>query len=164
MDVSTARTLARSLMVQHGLADWSLVFDRSARRFGACSTQRRRISLSWKLVMLNSADEVRDTILHEIAHALTPGAGHGRAWKAMCERIGAKPVRCYTDATVVSPERKAAWFQIGCQQCDWWVDRRRVGNGTLVCKRCRSPVAYKDKRSGKVIQTRPGLKVRVTRS
>jgi predicted SprT family Zn-dependent metalloprotease len=163
MDVAAARTLARRLMDQHGLADWSLAFDRSARRFGVCSPSRKLISLSRKLVLLNSEAEVRDTILHEIAHALTPGDGHGKAWKAMCIRIGAKPVRCYTNATVVSPERKAAWFEIGCQKCAWWVDRRRVGTGTLVCKRCRTPVAYRDKRTGQVVQTRPGVKVRVTR-
>jgi hypothetical protein len=34
-----------------------------------------------------------DTCLHEIAHALTPFAGHGPVWQAMCMKIGANPSR-----------------------------------------------------------------------
>ncbi|MFT3788465.1 MAG: SprT-like domain-containing protein [Tepidisphaeraceae bacterium] len=164
MDIAAARTLARSLMDQHGLKQWAFGFDRAARRFGVCRPSLKQISLSWKLTLLNSEGEVRDTILHEIAHALTPGDGHGAKWKAACVRIGAKPVRCYTDATVVSPARSTAWMQIGCVQCDWWVDRRRTSTRTLVCKRCRNPVAYRDKRTGQVVQTKPGMRVVVKRS
>ena len=36
--------------------------------------------------------EVKDTILHEIAHALAVArAGHGPAWKTVARRIGATP-------------------------------------------------------------------------
>jgi hypothetical protein len=37
-------------------------------------------------------EEIRDTLLHEIAHAIAGHkAGHGAEWKAVCRRIGAKP-------------------------------------------------------------------------
>lgn len=63
---------------------------------GLCVYQCRSIELSIYLVERdNSWDEIRDTILHEIAHALV-GAGHGhdRVWKKKCVEIGAKPLPC----------------------------------------------------------------------
>lgn len=45
-------------------------------------------------VVANDRDEVLDTLLHEIAHALAgPLAGHGPVWKAACVRVGARPER-----------------------------------------------------------------------
>jgi hypothetical protein len=45
--------------------------------------------------------QVTDTILHEIAHALTLGDGHGYG-SANVLRF-AKPERCYTNKDTVSP-------------------------------------------------------------
>ena len=95
------------------------------------------------LTLLNNIDEVRDTILHEIAHALCPKDGHGPRWRATCRRLGAKPVRCYTDATVVSPPRAPAPYRFGCPKCDWWVDRRRRSRRGYLCKLCRGRVIFR---------------------
>lgn len=35
--------------------------------------------------------EVRHTILHEIAHLLTPGHHHDRTWKTVCLSLGIAP-------------------------------------------------------------------------
>ena len=149
MNLYAARGLARTLMRQHGLEPdgWTFKFDHAKRRFGSCQSGRSRkwITLSRSLTLLNDEPQVRDTILHEIAHALTPGDGHGPAWKAKCIEIGANPRRTYGDDEVISPPRRAAWFEMGCQRCDWWVDRRRRTRRKLVCKKCRQPVAYRVK-------------------
>ena len=44
---------------------------------------------------------MRDTILHEVAHALTPGDNHGPLWRRVCRQIGARPERCYTNDAVI---------------------------------------------------------------
>ena len=148
MNLFEAQHLARTLMREHGLStDWSFRFDRARRRFGSCRVREKLITLSRALTFMNSQAEVRDTILHEIAHALTPGDGHGRPWKAKCRELGAKPVRCYGDESVVSPPRRPAAYIMGCQSCDWWVDRRRRTRRKLVCKTCRSPVLIRAKAS-----------------
>ena len=150
MDLVQARKLARSLMNAHGLTDWRLMFDHARRRFGACHYLKKMITLSRTLTHLNDEHQVRDTVLHEIAHALTPGDGHGPRWKAKCREIGANPKRTYGDDEVVSPSRQPAWFEMGCQRCDWWVDRRRRTRRTLVCKACRKPVTYRVKNAAAV--------------
>ena len=78
MTLTEARQLAHDLMRLHKVpAVWSFQFDHSKVRFGKCNYTKKEISLSRHLVQLNSEAEVRDTILHEIAHALAPrGAGH----------------------------------------------------------------------------------------
>jgi len=108
MNIWDARILADRLMAEHGLcaAGWKFRWDRATRRFGSCHHTRRTISLSLPLVRLNSESQVRDTMLHEIAHALTPGDGHGRRWKDKCRQIGARPVRCFTQVEVILPEKK----------------------------------------------------------
>ena len=92
--------------------------------------------------LLNGIDEVRDTILHEIAHALCPKDGHGPRWRATCRRIGARPARCYTEASVISPPRAPAPYRFGCPRCGWWVERRKRSRRAYLCKLCRGKVTY----------------------
>jgi predicted SprT family Zn-dependent metalloprotease len=149
-----ARQLASDLLRRHGLpaAGWRFAFDHARRRFGSCRYGPKLITLSRPLTLLNSEDQVRDTLLHEIAHALCPGDGHGRRWKAKCREIGAKPARCYTEAAVVSPARRPAPYRLGCPPCGWWVDRRRITGRTYVCVKCRTRLVIQDKATGQPIR------------
>ena len=88
-----AQQLAVGLIQEHGLIGWRFRFDHARRRFGCCRSSEKTITLSRPLTILNSCAQVRDTILHEIAHALTPGDGHGVKWRAKCREIGADPKR-----------------------------------------------------------------------
>lgn len=134
--------MAFELMSQHGLSDWHFRFDHARRRFGCCRYRQKLITLSRPLVLLNQENQVRDTILHEIAHALTPDDGHGVRWRAKCVEIGADPARCFDDEAVRSPARPPARYRLGCKRCDWWIDRRRVTRNRYICRRCRSPLVY----------------------
>ncbi len=105
-----AFNLLKEEMGAHGLIDlgWSGKMDDAKKRFGVCRMGLKEISLSRPLVLLNSEEEVRDTILHEIAHALSweihkEPCGHDERWKEICVRIGARPDRCYDDE-VIQPE------------------------------------------------------------
>jgi predicted SprT family Zn-dependent metalloprotease len=135
-----AKLLAWNLLQAHGLTGWRFQFDHARRRFGSCRTRAKLITLSKPLTLLNDESQVRDTLLHEIAHALTPGAGHGSVWKAKCLEIGAVPKRCYSEAEVSAPQRRPAPYSFGCPTCNWWVPRRRRTKGRYLCKHCRGPV------------------------
>ena len=158
MNLYAARNLAVQLMKQHGLSDWTFRFDHARRRFGSCRCRSKVITLSRPLTFLNEEAQVRDTILHEIAHALTSGDGHGARWKAKCREIGADPKRTYTDEEVVSPPRRVAPFEIGCERCGWWHDRHRRTRRKLVCRVCRKPVAIRLKHaSGTAVAAGSGV-------
>ena len=89
------RNLALELMARHGLEGWKFAFNRRKRALGLCRYGTKSIELSIYLVDANDGEEVRDTILHEIAHALVgPGHAHDAVWKAKCLEVGAKPARC----------------------------------------------------------------------
>lgn len=117
MDLSLAKTMAISLMDEHGLLDkgWCLEFDNASRRFGICRYRPKVIGLSRKLVELNDMEAVKDTVLHEIAHAIAGyKAGHGVEWKMVCIRIGAKPQRCFSSKDTNMPKLK---YQATCGGC-----------------------------------------------
>ena len=120
-------------MHQHGLGDWTFRFDRAKRRFGACNYTTQTISLSRQLTELNSPAQVRETLIHEIAHALTPGAHHSKAWQEACVKLGIDPKRCYTSAEVEQPP---PLYWLVCKSCHLKVPRNRRSRKTFACKRC----------------------------
>ena len=84
--------LARRLMDDHGLADWTLAFVEAGRRLGDCDFRDRVIRIGRVHALEGSEEEIRDTVLHEIAHAIAGReAGHGPLWKATARRLGATP-------------------------------------------------------------------------
>ncbi len=84
--------MARRLMEEHGLRGWSLAFVEAKRRLGDCHFRDRVIRISRTHALEGSNEQIRDTVLHEIAHAIAgPEAGHGPLWKATALRIGATP-------------------------------------------------------------------------
>lgn len=140
MHLNDAEDLAFDLMADYGLSTWNFGFDNAKLRCGQCSHAKRRITLSRHYVELNDEREVRDTILHEIAHALTPGAKHGPKWQAVARRLGATPKRC-ADASVSMPE--ARWELICTEGHSYGPRHRRYLRMNMhVCGRCRSPLVY----------------------
>jgi len=81
VETEQCKSLALMLMKQFHLDDWTFEFDYEKVRFGCCFYRQRKISMSKLLVILNEENVVKDTILHEIAHALTPYNGHGTQWR-----------------------------------------------------------------------------------
>jgi predicted SprT family Zn-dependent metalloprotease len=124
--LTRAKELAHRLMAQHGLTDWAFAFNTNKRRAGACrypfAGRPGHIELSRHYVLRNPEDEVRDTILHEIAHALVgPGHGHDEVWKARCVEVGARPERCYGEEVEMP---KGRW-RATCGGCGREHDRHR---------------------------------------
>lgn len=85
--LQSIETRASLLFRRHGLIGWRLRWGRARTQIGMCRYETKEITLSRPL--LN--DMWHDTLLHEIAHALTPGHGHDRVWRVKCVEIGANP-------------------------------------------------------------------------
>ena len=127
---------AETLLAKHGLGDWRFGFDQASRRGGRCTFGRREINLSEQFAAAASHDEVTDTILHEIAHALVgPKHGHDAVWKATARRIG-----CSGRVTHDIDFSTARWI-LTCSTCGWRVPRMRRQRG-LVCTECGGSVEF----------------------
>jgi predicted SprT family Zn-dependent metalloprotease len=137
MELGVAERLARSLMQEHlgqGATSWTFRFDGGKRRFGCCSFTNSEIRLSRHLTVLNGHDEVQNTILHEIAHAIAgPGVGHGPAWKRIARQIGARPERCFDSTTTEMPKGN---YALVCLNCGMRSDRFRKTSTNKACAIC----------------------------
>lgn len=103
MNITEAGKLASDLMRAHGLTNWTLEKTQTRGRFGSCDYRHKIIRLSEPLTLLNNPAEVKNVILHEIAHALVkPNSGHNKIWKAKAQSIGCTGLRTYP-ASVIQP-------------------------------------------------------------
>ena len=92
----------------HGLDDWEVAYDNAKRRAGICRFGDRVLGLSAPLTAVHDEADVRDTILHEIAHALVgPRHGHDATWRRVARSIGCTGERCVSPD---SPTAPAAWL------------------------------------------------------
>jgi predicted SprT family Zn-dependent metalloprotease len=132
VDLAEAHAEARALMTRYGLVNWSFVFDNAKTRAGVCRETRRQIGLSRVLTELHTADEVRDTILHEVAHALVGVAhGHDATWRATARLIGCSGMRCVPEESARPP---APW--VGRCPLGHEVSRHRRPTRVQSCARC----------------------------
>lgn len=134
MNLLQADKVAREAMQAHGLtaAGWRFSFDNAKRRFGCCHNSLKLITISRALTELNNPLVVYNTILHEIAHALTPyDRGHGREWRAMAKTIGCDAQRCYNSATVATPPKP---FKGTCPSCHRTITRHQ--RNQIACGQC----------------------------
>ncbi len=83
---------AGELMDKHGLKSWNFRFSSARRAIGLCKEKEKIIQLGRHHAANDPPEQVTDTILHEIAHALAgAAAGHGPSWCNVAKRIGATP-------------------------------------------------------------------------
>ncbi len=144
MDPSRASSIATEILRKHELGGWTFTIDRALQRTGACFYRRRVITLSRAFVERNAEAVVRDTILHEAAHALAwkhdGETGHGAAWKKWCAVTGANPRRCFDEDEVTMPPARyqctvlaseAAWSRGSGANLQTGVARIRRGKGEV---------------------------------
>lgn len=135
MELRAAAELGTELMARHGLHGWVLTFDRARTRAGVCRPRLRQISLSAHLTRLHPEDEVRDTILHEIAHALVGAEhGHDEAWQAKALAIGSSGQRC---SSADAPRIEGSW--VGRCANGHLTHRHRRPEPVFLCLRCAGP-------------------------
>ena len=119
MNPESAEASARQFIKEHLGPGWRFEWTNSDRLFGGCESDRKTIQLSRHFVKSNGPAEVLDTILHEIAHGLTPKTAkpHGAEWKATAIGLGARPEPC-KDALIYPHQmrtrnRRGQWMIVG---------------------------------------------------
>ena len=109
MTKQDAENIVNGLIVEHGLTGWTFRWMRRREPFsraGQCNWVKKTIELAPVYVELNDARHVMNTILHEVAHALTPNHGHNKYWRAKAQAIGCTGARCYKAKDVVRSRKE----------------------------------------------------------
>lgn len=108
---SHARQIAQALIRKHKFG-WKFDFNNRVNAIGLCDYSKKTIFFSRKYLHV-SKEQFRQTILHEIAHALTPGHNHDEVWAAKAAEIGVK-----TPSTVAKgvTKVKGKWY-MHCSPC-----------------------------------------------
>jgi predicted SprT family Zn-dependent metalloprotease len=103
MDLTKAKDMAHELMRHHGVRDYTFSFMQERARFsrsGECNWVKKTIRLQPNFTRLNHPFVVKQTLLHEIAHALKPKHYHNKFWKQQARAIGYVGQRCWSKKIV----------------------------------------------------------------
>jgi len=156
MDKIYARDLMYEFMFCEDLTEkgWRFEFSNHKTLAGVCYGWKKLIVLSAYYVEHNTDTEIKNTMLHEIAHALAPKKEHhGKIWRKIFRDLLIKynePVnvsRCYDSHKVNMPKGK--WL-LYCDSCErswerhnrrWWFkhtdDMGYLSKVTCTCKKNR---------------------------
>lgn len=135
MDFNLAISLAKELMIKHNVAHIPLEISRGKNQLGIAYWKRLngvwnplKLCLSRYVIELNDEAEVRDTILHEIAHFLVGhGHNHDWVWQSKARSIGCNGQRC-ASSSYKAPEGR---YKSKCDSCDSFHYRHRYTNNLL---------------------------------
>lgn len=118
---------------------WQFAFDLAPERAGSCRYGEKQITLSVTYCLKASKEEIVDTILHEIAHAIVgPKHGHDATWKAAAQQIGCTAERCHRVQHTLP--RWRGWC--GCGQ-EWKRQRLTQRARTSRCRKCKGNIEWK---------------------
>lgn len=151
MNLVSAQSLCIKLMIQHGLTKekcWKFEWMNSKDTAGLCcmivKQSRFRIKeylpggtikLSKFITPIHSDDKVKDTILHEIAHALTPGHNHDYVWQKKAIEIGCDGQRCFAMCDDLNAARKEiSKYSAKCDLCSNEFHMSRLPKRDKWCK------------------------------
>lgn len=97
--VDSAEGFFNAKCKEHNLEGWTfmVVSSTSKRNIGYCRVGRKIIAMQAHFFFAMTADQVEETILHELAHALCPGEGHSKVWRAKALELGDTHARATTN-------------------------------------------------------------------
>lgn len=134
--------LARKTMDGYQLTNWSFKWSNSKTVFGLCDYEKETIFLSKVLNSVRDIEQIKNTILHEVAHALTPYNGHNDVWKKLFISMGGSGEICSkVDDKVYDVMEKTSKYVLLCPSCNAKSFLHRKPKYSTSCGKCY-PKAY----------------------
>lgn len=81
------------------LDTYTFVLTKRKGVMGLCNYRKRQIALS-EVSLTQEESVIRNTLKHEIAHALCPADNHGNKWKSTFIKLGGDGNRCAVKAVI----------------------------------------------------------------
>jgi len=170
-----ALSYTKNLLSTHGLHGWTVVIDRRTKgRAGICRFRTSTIGLSEWLIRLNPDSKVRNTITHEVAHAIVgPRAkAHGYEWRNMHRHLGGDGkaryydlVNPYTNGEATRKRHARNWVAI-CPTCGKRYTKARkpitVPGRYYACPPCgrvRGKLTWTNQKTGEVVKPREKIEI-----
>jgi predicted SprT family Zn-dependent metalloprotease len=143
MEQKDIEKLAHDLMTKHDLLSkgWYFQFVDRRRPLAFCNHFRKQIAMSAQYGMYNTKEDITDTILHEIAHALVDAKhNHDKTWKEKCIEIGARPEK-YAWNVIMPPGK----YTGRCPACSHEVQFYSRVRKSKACTKCCVDGKYDEK-------------------
>ena len=137
---SYAQNLWKSKQKEFKLECWMLHQSPMDNKIGVCDYNHKMIFLSSVFLKGSSCNyaRVKKALMHEIAHAITPGHAHDHVWKEACARIGGDT---RLSATMSQPGMNWAMY---CSTCKWRNEYLHKPNiAGKVCIECHNYIKVK---------------------
>ena len=132
-------TKAQSLFNRYNLEGWKLKCVPMIDKVGLCSYNERTIYLSSYFLQGANCNyaKTKKALMHEIAHALTPGHSHDDVWKRMCQKLGGDDRLA---ATMNEPNMN---WSLYCKSCKTRFETKTYPGSNLMCGKCRTTIRIK---------------------
>jgi predicted SprT family Zn-dependent metalloprotease len=135
------RDLAAREIEWHGLTQraWRVKYNHSRTCAGECDMRAKTLSFSRHLIARGPLKELRNTLLHEIAHALAGARhDHDQTWRSIALKIGCDGERCYNFE--LAPHKWLFRCSAGCWQTRR--HRRHSIDTKQTCRKCNAACIY----------------------
>lgn len=127
---------------KYNLVDWKLSYKDMITDGGYTIIKDKHIVLSRYAVDRLDIYQLRDLIIHEVSHALSPGfPPHKKEWRETCKKLGGSGETRCSDFTLPQDYR---WKAI-CKNCSTFIYYER--RAALWCKTCGNYLEYKINKS-----------------
>ncbi len=135
MNLHEAENLALELMIKHNLFNWDFAYHNKKSSFGTCNYTRKTIYLSAQTTPYMDELAVKNTILHEIAHAIV-GVEHGHdwVWRKKAIEIGCDGKTAHNYESVIQNMRYK--YIAHCPKCnkEYGINRRKKRRSSCNCQ------------------------------
>lgn len=138
MNIDKLQQMSEDLVYKHLSKEWKVTLSKKMTSCaGFCCYWKKEIKISIPISTYHSEEEVTDTILHEVTHALVgPSHNHDKVWKAKAIEIGSSGRRTYGQQPRELQRRSKHTYYYKCPHCGKIsVKHRRLKEGTS-CGKC----------------------------
>ena len=137
--------MARDLMSKHSELDlWRFSFNNYKKAFGLCSYTTRTIYISSYFCDSMTDIAIKDTLIHETAHALTRGHHHDNVWRRKCIELGGVPERTASvSKSLIEGTILQSKYTLTCPCCGYKIPKHREMKRSISCGVCH-PGSYSE--------------------